>query len=120
MKNKAILYLAKCSGAFPADFVRLIEDHRHDGKTGLRGHALRRCQGGLHGIEHHATQGALDLAEEAVLDRMPLRGIGRIVRDARCQPQAALSAMTSSLNRSEDAALAPPASKVSTISVACG
>jgi hypothetical protein len=45
-------------------------------------------QGRLGRVEHLTPQGPLDLTEQAVLDGVPLGGIGRIVGDAQWQPQA--------------------------------
>lgn len=82
MPNEAIFDVAKSVGAFATDLIDLVEEACGDAETGLRADVVDALQRGLGRIEHDAAPGALDLAEQAVLDRIPLRGIGRVVRDA--------------------------------------
>ena len=82
MTNESIFDIAKSVGAFATDFIGLIEDACGDTETGFRAGVLYRSLGR---IEHHSAPRTLDLAEEAVFDGIPLRSVGRIVRDAHMQ-----------------------------------
>jgi len=87
MPNELVFCLTKGFGACAADLIDLVEDARGDAQPGLGVRTLDGLQCGFRGIEHHAAPGALDLTEQAMLDGIPLRGIGRIVDDAQRQSQ---------------------------------
>ena len=115
MANEVVLDVTEGIGTFATDVVDLVEDTRFDLQSGSSAGALNGLQRGFMRVEDDPSQSALNVAEQAVFDRMPLRGIGWVVGDAQAQPKRALRATRSSLKRRERAALAPPASNVKTI-----
>ena len=88
MPNKLIFDLPESVGAFATECVELIEDARGDAQPGVGGRTLDGPPCGLGGVEDDPTPGALDLAEEAMLNGVPLGGVGRIVGDAQAHAQA--------------------------------
>ena len=64
MADELVLDFAKAIGAFATDVVHSVENPCNDRKAGLRGDTLYRRQCSLGAVEHHAAQGAFDLAEE--------------------------------------------------------
>ena len=72
MSNEVVLDIAEGIGAFAADVVDLVEDTRFDIESGSRVGALNGLQRSFMRVEDDATQSALDVAEQAVFDRMPL------------------------------------------------
>jgi hypothetical protein len=59
-------------GAFAAEFVDALEKARLDGEAGLGVRAIDGLQGRLRRVEDDTAQAALDLAEQPMLDRVPL------------------------------------------------
>ena len=88
MANEVVLDVAEGIGTFAADVVDLVEDTRFDMQSCSSAGALNCLQRGFMRVEDDTLQSALDVAEQAVFDRMPLRGIGWVVGDAQGQPQA--------------------------------
>ena len=88
MTNELILDVAKRVGAFAPQFIDLVKDAGAHAKAGLRVGLLERSQRCLGGVEHHAGPTSLDLAEHAMFDRIPLRGVGRTVSDAQTHAEA--------------------------------
>jgi len=88
MANDLILDVTKCIGALSANVVDLVENARLDVQSGLSPGTLNRLQCGFMAIEDDTVQRPLDVAKQAVFDRMPLRRVGRVMGDAQGQTQA--------------------------------
>ena len=84
MANEVVLDVAEGIGAFAADVVDFVEDARFDMQSGSSAGTLNGRQRGFMRVEDDTSQSALDVAEQAVFDRMPLRGwvVGRCARAA--------------------------------------
>ena len=67
--DEVVLDYAKRVGAFATDCVHPVENLCADREARLLRDTLYRFQCRLRAVEHHAAQGAFDLAEYAVLDR---------------------------------------------------
>jgi hypothetical protein len=76
--NDLVFDVLEGGGAFAAELVDAIENARLDGVAGLGARALDGRQGGLRRVEDNAAEAALDLAEQPVLDGVPLGGVRRV------------------------------------------
>ena len=89
MTNELIVDFAESVGAFASHLVDFVKDATADAKTGLRAGLGNRSQRRFRAVEHDTPPTPLHLAEQAVFDGTPLRGIGRIVGDAQTHAKSA-------------------------------
>lgn len=74
MANEVVLDVAEGIGAFVSDLVDLVEETGLDPQSRLSAGALNGLQRRFLGVEDGTAQRALDVAEQAVLDGVPLGG----------------------------------------------
>ena len=84
--NELIFDFAKPVEAFARQVVDFVDDAGTYAYA-LRGCVLDRSQRRLRVVEHLAVPTALDLAEQAMCDRIPLRDIRRKVGNAYARPE---------------------------------
>jgi hypothetical protein len=76
MAREVVFDFAETFGALVPEFIGSVENTWLDPQTGLSLRALHGFEGGLRRIEDDAPQGSLDLAEQAVFDRVPFEVYG--------------------------------------------
>lgn len=88
MANETILHRAEGLRALAPQLIGFVEETRSDLQAGLGARGLNGLEGALGGFQDESAPGLLDVAEQAMLDRVPLGGVGRIVGNAQAQPHA--------------------------------
>jgi hypothetical protein len=95
MANELVFDVTERVGALAADVIDLVEEAGLDPQTSVGVGAFNGPQRRFRAIEHDTAQGAFDVAEQAVLNRVPLGGIGWVVGNAQgCNPPSAPTAFT--------------------------
>ena len=74
MTNEVVFDVAESVRALAADVINLVEDAGLDPQAGLSAGAFNGLQRRFMRVEDDTAQGALDVAEQAVLDRMSFGG----------------------------------------------